>query len=38
MERVEAINRLSKLQGQDIRPLADKYGITVFRNDKKNKG
>jgi len=38
MERAEAIKRLKELQGQDIRPLADKYGITVFKNDKKNKG
>ena len=38
MERIEAIERLRELQGQDIRPLADRYGITVFKNDKKNKG
>ena len=38
MERIEAIKRLRELQGQDIRPLADRYGITVFKNDKKNKG
>jgi hypothetical protein len=30
MERIEAIKRLRELQGQDIRPLADRYGITVL--------
>lgn len=38
MERREAIIRLESLIGQDLRPLADKYGITVFKDGKKNKG
>ena len=38
MERPEAISRLAKLVGQDLRPLADKYAITVWKAGKKNKG
>lgn len=38
MERQEAINKINKIIGQDLRKLADNYGITVFRDGKKNKG
>ena len=38
MEREEAIAKVSKLIGQDLRELAKKYNVTVFKNGKKNKG
>jgi DNA mismatch repair protein MutH len=38
MEREEAVIKIQKLVGQDLRKLADKYEVTVFRNGKKNKG
>jgi len=38
MEREKAVARLKELQGQDLRELADKYQVTVWRGDKKNKG
>lgn len=38
MEREEAVRRLKELEGVDLRPLADKYQVTVWRGDKKNKG
>ncbi len=38
MERQKAYEMLLKLKGKDLRALADKYEITVFRNGKKNKG
>ena len=31
MEREEAVCRLQKLIGQDLRPLADTYGVTVWK-------
>lgn len=39
MERLDAINRLNKIIGQDLRQLANQYGITVWSQDnRKNKG
>ncbi|MBU1863992.1 MAG: hypothetical protein KKH94_10040 [Candidatus Omnitrophica bacterium] len=38
MERQEAIERISAIIGNDLRPLADEYSVTVFRNGRKNKG
>ncbi len=38
MEREEAVQRLRALQGQDLRPLADRYQVTVWSGDRKNKG
>ena len=38
MERSEAINKLSEIINQDLRQLADKHDVTVFKNGKKNKG
>lgn len=38
MEREEAVKKIRELIGTDLRKLADDYGITVFREGKKNKG
>jgi DNA mismatch repair protein MutH len=39
MERVEAVKKLTMLVGQDLRPLADQFFITVLSQEgKKNKG
>ncbi len=38
MDRHEAIKRIKKIVGCDLRRLAEKYDVTVFRNGKKNKG
>ena len=38
MERQEALLKLSELIGEDLRLLADKYEVTVFREGKRNKG
>jgi DNA mismatch repair protein MutH len=38
MEREEAFRRLKQLEGQDLRPLADKFCVTVWKGDKLNKG
>jgi len=38
MERNEAVQKLRALQGQDLRPLADRYQVTVWSGEKKNKG
>ena len=38
MERQEAIGRISEIVGTDLRNLADKYKVTVFKAGKKNKG
>ena len=38
MERQEAIQKLSEIVGQDLRVLASKYGITVFKGKNLNKG
>jgi DNA mismatch repair protein MutH len=38
MERKEALKKISMLKGQDLRPLADKFGVTVKRDGKVNKG
>lgn len=38
MTRDEAIAKLGGLVGQDLRPLADTYRVTVWKNGKKNKG
>ncbi|MFN3197052.1 MAG: MutH/Sau3AI family endonuclease [Bradymonadia bacterium] len=32
------MSRLARLVGQDLRPLADAYGVTVFRDGRLNKG
>jgi DNA mismatch repair protein MutH len=38
MEREIAVQKLKLLEGQDLRKLADKFGVTVWKGDKKNKG
>jgi DNA mismatch repair protein MutH len=38
MERKEALEKIKLLEGVDLRPLADKYGITVWIEGHKNKG
>lgn len=38
MQRKEAIIKIQTLVGKDLRPLADSYGVTVWKEDKKNKG
>jgi DNA mismatch repair protein MutH len=38
LSRTEALRRIQLLSGKDLRPLADQYGITVWKHGKKNKG
>lgn len=38
MERKEALEKIKLLEGTDLRPLAGKYGITVWKDGRKNKG
>jgi len=38
LSRAEALRRIRLLTGKDLRPLADQYGITVWKNGRKNKG
>ena len=38
MERELAVQKLRELEGTDLRPLAERYGVTVWKGDKKNKG
>jgi DNA mismatch repair protein MutH len=38
LPRAEALRRIRLLTGKDLRPLADQYGITVWKNGRKNKG
>lgn len=38
MERKEAVRRINLLAGKDLRPMADQYGIPVWKNGRKNKG
>ena len=38
LKRADAVERLRQLVGSDLRPLADQYGITVWRDGRRNKG
>ena len=38
LSRAEALRRIQLLAGKDLRPLADQYGVTVWKNGRKNKG
>jgi len=38
MEREEALQKINLIVGQDLRLLADKYQVTVFKKGNKNKG
>ncbi len=36
--RADALRQIKLLSGRDLRPLADQYGVTVWKNGHKNKG
>ena len=38
LSRAEALRRIRLLSGKDLRPLAEQYGVTVWKNGRKNKG
>ncbi len=38
MQRKDAIEKLKKLEGLDLVPLASKYNVTIWKGDRKNKG
>ena len=38
MERSEALRRIHTLEGQNLRDHADRLGVTVWKDDKLNKG
>ena len=38
MQRTEATKRIQEIIGSDLRLLAEEYGVTVFKNGRKNKG
>lgn len=38
MERKDAIRKLKELEGKDLRKLADRYAVTVWKDGKLNKG
>lgn len=38
LPRAEALRRIQLLSGKDLRPLADQYRVTVWKNGHKNKG
>jgi DNA mismatch repair protein MutH len=38
LPRAEALRLIRLLSGKDLRPLADKYGVAVWKNGHKNKG
>jgi DNA mismatch repair protein MutH len=38
LPRAEALRRLKLLSGKDLRPLAEQYHVTVWKNGHKNKG
>jgi len=38
MERREAIRKLQQLVGKELHGLADEYGVTIYRNNRVNKG
>jgi DNA mismatch repair protein MutH len=38
LDRHEAMRRLNLLAGKDLRPMADRYGISVWKNGHENKG
>ena len=38
LPRAEALRRIKLLSGKDLRPLADEYRVTVWKNGHKNKG
>jgi DNA mismatch repair protein MutH len=38
LPRAEALRRIKLLSGKDLRPLADQFHVTVWKNGRKNKG
>jgi DNA mismatch repair protein MutH len=38
LNRKEALRRINLLAGKDLRPLADQYGVSVWRQGRENKG
>jgi DNA mismatch repair protein MutH len=38
MDRAAAVQKIDLIKGRDLRQLADRLGITVFRGSRKNKG
>ena len=38
LPRADALRRIRLLSGKDLRPLADEYRVTVWKNGRKNKG
>ncbi len=38
LDRKEAVQRINLLAGEDLRPMADRYGIPVWKNRHENKG
>jgi DNA mismatch repair protein MutH len=38
LDRNEAVRRINLLAGKDLRPMADEYGIPVWKNGRENKG
>jgi DNA mismatch repair protein MutH len=38
LDRREALRRINQLAGKDLRPMADQYGIPVWKNGHENKG
>ncbi len=38
LDRKEAVRRINLLAGKDLRPMADEYGIPVWKNGHENKG
>ncbi|MCD6459231.1 hypothetical protein J7L67_01015 [bacterium] len=38
MEREEAVRKLNKLVNRELHELAEKYNVTIYRDDKVNKG
>ena len=38
LDRKEAVRRINLLAGRDLRPMADQFGIQVWKNGRENKG
>jgi DNA mismatch repair protein MutH len=38
LDRDEAVRRINLLAGRDLRPLAEEFGVTVWKDGRKNKG
>ena len=38
LNRKEGVQRINRLAGKDLRPMADQYGIPVWKNGRENKG